>query len=62
MAKQPRWDATFLDESMHVVREMVDDAIVSRRKVFEETYTMLSLIGPVETITITVKRERPGAR
>lgn len=60
MPKWPKWDASFLDESMNVVREMVDDAITSRRKVFEETYTMHSLVGPVETITITVKRERPG--
>lgn len=46
MPKQPKWDATFLDESMDVIREMVDDAIASRRKVFEETYTMHSLVGP----------------
>jgi hypothetical protein len=59
MPNKLRWDAGFLDESMAVVREMVDDAIQSRRKVFEETYTMHSLVGgPVETIVITVKRER----
>lgn len=59
MPKQPRWDAVFLDESMNIVREMVDDAINSRRKVFEKTYTMTTHHpGGVETVTVTVKRER----
>lgn len=57
MAKQPRWDAPFLDESMDTIREMVDDAIKSRRKVFEETYTMTSFSPRgAETITVTVKK------
>lgn len=61
MPKQLRWDAVFLSESMDIVREMVDDAIKSRRKVFEETYTMTTY-GPsrVETITVTVRKERPA--
>lgn len=57
---QPKFDPTFLDESMEIVREMVDDAIKSRRKVFEETYTMTAYGQRVDTIVITVKRERPA--
>lgn len=56
---QPKWDATFLDESMDVVREMVEDAIKSRRKVFEETYTMTTYRGRVETIVVTVRKALP---
>lgn len=55
---QPKFDPTFLDESMETVREMVEDAIKSRRKVFEETYTMTTYLGRVETITVTVRKER----
>jgi hypothetical protein len=60
MPRYPVFDPTFLDESMDTIREMVDDAIKSRRKVFEETYTMTAFGRRVETVTITVRRERPA--
>lgn len=53
---EPAWDETFLECTMADVKETIQDAIKSRRKVFEERLTIHNLRG--EVITITVRKER----
>lgn len=60
MPKPPLWDPDFLESCMEEVEEMVTDAMKSRRKHFEETFTMTAMGRRVEQITITVKKERPA--
>lgn len=57
MAKRPLWDQDFIECAMEEIQEMVEDAMKSRRKHFEETFTMTTMGRRVETITVTVKKE-----
>lgn len=51
--REPAWDETFWDLMLDDIKESIEDARKSRRKVFEETITMQNLR---ETITVTVKK------
>ena len=53
--RDPLWDETFIECMMDDVKEVIEDAKKSRRKVFEQVITMVS---PREVITITVRKER----
>ena len=53
--RDPLWDETFLECMMDDVKEVIEDAKKSRRKVFEQAITMES---PREVIVITVRKER----
>lgn len=57
MPKQPLWDETFVETAMDEIQEMVEDAMKSRRKHFEEAFTMTTMGRRVETITVTVRKE-----
>lgn len=52
------WDETFLECTMEEVEDLIQDAVKSRRKHFEQSITVMAMGRRVETITITVKRER----
>jgi hypothetical protein len=58
MAKQPTWDPDFIETSLEEVREMIEDAMKYRGKHFEETFTMHAMGRRIETITVTVKKDR----
>lgn len=55
---QPLWDPDFIDTAMDEIKEMIEDAMTSRRKVFEETFTMTAMGRRLETIVVTVRKER----
>lgn len=56
MASQPLWDPEFIETSLDEVKEMIEDAMKSRRKRFEETFTMTAMGRRLETITVTVTK------
>ncbi|MCC7369670.1 MAG: hypothetical protein IT306_14670 [Chloroflexi bacterium] len=56
MARNDAWDDTFMELMLDDVKESIEDAIKSRRKVFEHRITMSSLRG--EVITIDIRKER----
>lgn len=58
MPKQPLWDPDFIDSATDEIREMIEDAMKYRGKHFEETFTMHAMGRRIETITVTVKKER----
>lgn len=58
MPTQPLWDPEFIDTAMDEIKEMVEDAMKSRAKSFEETFTMTAMGRRLETITVTVRKER----
>lgn len=55
---QPLWDPDFIETAIDEVKEMIEDAMKSKRKHFEETFTMHAMGRRIETITVTVKKER----
>ncbi len=57
MPKQPLWDPDFLETALEEIQEMIEDAMKSRAKHFEETFTMTAMGRRVETITVTVKKD-----
>lgn len=54
--RHPAWDETFMECTMDDLQETLQDALKSRRKVFEERITIRNLRG--EIVTITVRKER----
>lgn len=58
MPKPPLWDPDFIESCMEEVEEMVTDAMKSRSRRFEETFTMTTMGRRVEQITVTVVKER----
>lgn len=51
--REPAWDETFWELMLDDIKDAVEDAKRSRKKVYEDTITMQNLR---ETITITVKK------
>lgn len=52
---QPVWDETFMECTMDDIKDSIEEAMKSRRKVYEATTTISS---PREVITVTVKKVR----
>lgn len=56
MPKAPLWDQDCIEASVDEVKEMIEDAMKSRRKHFEETFTMTAMGRRLEPITVTVTK------
>ena len=53
--REPAWDETFWELMLDDIKDVIEDAKKSRRKIFEQAVTMQSMR---ETITVTVKKVR----